>query len=312
MNEVCFIQAVCQKRLLSNRGCPDYYYSEMEIQSLRIIQALVADPNLTRAAERLHLTQSALSKRVHSIEQELGALLFERRGPRGLKPLPQAHELAQLAEKILMAWETGVRRIQNVASEPEHFVLIGPPLFLREVVLPWWIQTQDTYPTLTLEARTTNLSKVSLETIQAGADAGILEHKEELADYVCKPIYTEKWGIVRHPDSRSADLRKYKWGAITGQDNPVETWLVRRQKMPPPSYRIYWQDLTGLAVWVSETPGAASVLPWHSVAWLAKRNKIAFEPLGTDAMTTLYLAYQKSSPHKRFLRALTQLSPPEP
>ncbi|MGK5087507.1 LysR family transcriptional regulator, partial [Bdellovibrionota bacterium FG-2] len=73
----------------------------MDINNLRTIQLLVADPNLSRTAERLHMTQSALSKRVHAIESELGCELFERRGPRGLKPLQQAFELVGIAEKIL-------------------------------------------------------------------------------------------------------------------------------------------------------------------------------------------------------------------
>jgi len=280
----------------------------MEINSLRIIQALVADPNLTRAADRLRLTQSALSKRVHSIEEELGTLLFERRGPRGLKPLPQAVEFAKLADKVLNTWDTGVRRIQDVSGEPEHFVLIGPQLFLREKVLPWWNQVAEEFPQLLLEVRVSALAKVSLDTIHAGADAGILEHREELSDFICKPIYTERWGIVRHPSTQHSDLRKYKWGTVATHENPVDHWLVRRQKMPPPAYRMYWQDLTALGVWVSETPGAASVLPWHAVAWLVKRNKLVFEPLGSDSTTTLYLAYQKTSTHRRFLRALANLS----
>ncbi len=269
---------------------------------------LVADPNLTRAAERLKLTQSALSKRVASIENELGTLLFERRGPRGLRALPQAVEFARLADRVVNTWDAGVRRIQSVAEEPEHFVLVGPELFLREVVLPWWIRAQDLFSGLTLETRVVNsLARVSLETIQAGADAGILEHREELSDYVCKPLYTEKWGIVKHPSLQEKDLRKLKWGTISSNDNPVDMWLVQRQKMPPPAYHLYWQDLTSLALWVAETPGAASVVPWHAVAWLVKKGRLQFEALGSDATTSLYLAYQRGTPHKRMIQALTKM-----
>ena len=279
----------------------------MEISSLRVIQILAHDPNLTRAAERLHLSQSALSKRVHSIEEELGVELFERRGPRGLKPFPQAIELASLADRVLTTWDTGVRRIQTLTAEPAHFVLVGPQLFLREVVMPWWQIVADQFEGLTLEVRVSSLARVSLETVEAGADAGILEHREELGDYVCKPIYTEKWGIVRHPSTIGGDLRKTLWGTVSTQDNPVDTWLVKTQKMPPPIYRMYWQDLTALAMWVAQTPGSATVLPWHAVAWLERKKLVVFDPLGTDATTHLYLAFQKNSPHKRLLKALSAL-----
>lgn len=279
----------------------------MELDYLRVIKELVADPNLTRAAERLHVTQSALSKRVQMIERELNVQLFERRGPRGLRAMPQAMELALLADRVLTAWNTGVKRIQDVAEEPEHFVLVGPEVFLREMVLPWWKTVDKEFPKLQLEVKVSSLSRASIETVQAGADAGILEHKEELADYVCRPIFNIKWGIVRHPSTQHEDLRKYIWGGYAIGDNPVETWLVRRQKMPPPTYRVHWQDLTALALWVSETPGAASVLPWHCIAWLAKRKKVEFEPVSADSTTTLYLAYQKSNPHKRLLKQLAQI-----
>jgi DNA-binding transcriptional LysR family regulator len=276
----------------------------MEIEHLKLLHLLVSDPNLSRAADRLHLTQSALSKRVHAIEAEVGCTLFERRGPRGLRPLPEAMELARLGERIGLAWDTGIQRIRQAAEEPRHFVLVGPQLFLREIVLPWWHRAGARFPELQLEVQVSPLERVSLETIQAGADAGILEHREELSDFVCKPLYTERWGVVRHPSTRAGELRSYLWGTHSARNNPVDAWLVRRGKMPPPQYRIHWADLTAVAVWVSETPGAASVLPWHAVAWLAKRDKVVFEPLGPEATTRLYLAYPKKNPHKRLLKAL--------
>ena len=276
----------------------------MEIEHLKILRAVVSDPNLSRAAERLHLTQSALSKRIHAIEEEVGVPLFERRGPKGLQPLPQALELAALGEKIATAWETGVKRVKRTAVEPEHFVLVGPQLFLREIVLPWWNRTAQQFPGLQLEVQVSPLARVSLETLEIHADAGILEHREELSDFVCKPIYTERWGIVRNPSRESKDLNEYHWGTYSPRNNPVDTWLVQRQRLAPPTYHFYWQDLTAVAIWVAETPGAASVLPWHVVVWLVKRNRLVFEPLGADATTRLYLAYPKDNPHRRLLKAL--------
>jgi len=280
----------------------------MDIENLRIVRALIVDSNLSRAAERLHLTQSALSKRVQAIEEELGCQLFERRGPKGLLPLPQAMELAQLSDRLVNAWDTGVKRIRRTAEEPSHFVLVGPPLFLREIVLPWWKKVAHEFPETQLEVQVSSLGRVSLEAIHAGADAGILEHQEELADWVCKPIYTERWGIVRNVGLTHEDMNKYHWGTYSTRHNPVDIWLVQRQRISPPTYHFYWQDMTAIAIWIADTPNAASVLPWHSVAWLAKRNRVSFEPLGPDSSTKLFLAYKKDNPHKRMLKSLSQVS----
>jgi LysR family transcriptional regulator, transcriptional activator of nhaA len=47
---------------------------------LRYFRAVAHDGNLTRTAERLNLTQSALSVQIRKLEEQLGHALFDRRG----------------------------------------------------------------------------------------------------------------------------------------------------------------------------------------------------------------------------------------
>ena len=61
--------------------------------------------NLRRAAEKVGLTQPAMSKSLARLESDLGALLFLRRN-RGLVPTEAAHELYACGSRI----ETDVRR----------------------------------------------------------------------------------------------------------------------------------------------------------------------------------------------------------
>jgi LysR family transcriptional regulator, transcription activator of glutamate synthase operon len=50
----------------------------MELRQLRYVEAVARHRHFTRAAEELHLAQSALSHQVRRLEAELGAELFER------------------------------------------------------------------------------------------------------------------------------------------------------------------------------------------------------------------------------------------
>ena len=54
--------------------------SELNYHHLRYFRAVAHDGNLTRAAERLNLSQSALSVQIRKLEARLGQDLFERRG----------------------------------------------------------------------------------------------------------------------------------------------------------------------------------------------------------------------------------------
>lgn len=50
----------------------------MEIRHLRLVQAIVQTGGITRATERLHLTQSALSHQLKEAEYQLGTKIFHR------------------------------------------------------------------------------------------------------------------------------------------------------------------------------------------------------------------------------------------
>ena len=74
----------------------------MEIYRLKSFLAIMREGNLTRAAERLHLSQSALSSQLRQLEEELGLTLF-RRIPRGMELTEAARELVPLVEAVLAA-----------------------------------------------------------------------------------------------------------------------------------------------------------------------------------------------------------------
>ena len=63
----------------------------MNLRQLAHLTALAEHGSFSRAAERLHLTQSALSRSLQSLEEELGARLIDRAGKRStLTPLGEA------------------------------------------------------------------------------------------------------------------------------------------------------------------------------------------------------------------------------
>jgi LysR family glycine cleavage system transcriptional activator len=64
------------------------------LNALQVFVTAARAQNMTRAAERLHLTVSALSHQVRLLERRLGRTLFVR-GPRGLKTTPDGTLLLQ-------------------------------------------------------------------------------------------------------------------------------------------------------------------------------------------------------------------------
>lgn len=89
----------------------------METDLLRTFVFVSEELNFTRAAERLHLSQPSLSRRIRDLEQILGGRLFDR-GPRkveitpfGTRQLPRAIAvLAQVDDFIDQARNGGPAR----------------------------------------------------------------------------------------------------------------------------------------------------------------------------------------------------------
>ncbi|MGL4239105.1 LysR family transcriptional regulator [Tabrizicola sp.] len=54
--------------------------ADLNYHHLHLFRAVAHDGNLTRTAERLNLSQSAISVQIRKLEERLGHLLFERRG----------------------------------------------------------------------------------------------------------------------------------------------------------------------------------------------------------------------------------------
>ncbi|QFU09036.1 HTH-type transcriptional regulator BenM [Rhodobacteraceae bacterium THAF1] len=72
----------------------------IEFRHLRTIKAIHDEGGLARAADRLHITQSALSHQVKNLEDQAGVELFVRRS-KPLKLSAAGHRLLKAAERIL-------------------------------------------------------------------------------------------------------------------------------------------------------------------------------------------------------------------
>jgi DNA-binding transcriptional LysR family regulator len=78
----------------------------MELRQLEYFVAVAEEANFTRAAERVHISQSGVSAQVRTLEAELGAELFDRSGriarltPAGVAVLPLAREALEAASAI--------------------------------------------------------------------------------------------------------------------------------------------------------------------------------------------------------------------
>lgn len=110
---------------------------------------VVETMSVTRSAERLNLTQSAVSHHIARLELHVGVPLFERSG-RAMRPTAEAARLAERVTRSLRDLSVALDEAGNAAAEPVVRVAVAP-----EVLAHWLAPRLEVfradYPAIRLE-----------------------------------------------------------------------------------------------------------------------------------------------------------------
>jgi LysR family hca operon transcriptional activator len=96
----------------------------MDLRHLRYFITVAEELNVTRAAKRLHISQPSLSLRVHKLEQEVGASLFDRIG-RNIRLTQAGRLFLGEARKVIADADRGVALARRAASGETGQLTIG-------------------------------------------------------------------------------------------------------------------------------------------------------------------------------------------
>ena len=93
-------------------------------RDLRYFVAVAEDLHFTRAAERLFISQPALSKQIRMLERQLGAPLFDR-GRDGVRLTPVGEALLPHARAVLAAWDRGRTEAEQAKRRQQATLVAG-------------------------------------------------------------------------------------------------------------------------------------------------------------------------------------------
>jgi len=144
------------------------------LDALESFIAVAAEGHFTRAAERMHLAQPALTKRIQQLERQLGARLFQR-DRRGVRLTPEGAVLLPRARRVLEARGQLLETARQVTSGELGEVRVGFTPSALSSVLPAIVQAfRRRHPRIScalVEASTAD----QLDALARGAlDVGIL------------------------------------------------------------------------------------------------------------------------------------------
>lgn len=125
----------------------------MNLKQLGFAVALAEEGNFTRAAERCHVVQSALSHQIAALEQELGTPLFERL-PRQVRATAAGEALLVHARQVLVSLRHLRADVAAVSGEVRGLLAIGQISSLTDIdVVAMLAAFQQAHPQVEFQLR---------------------------------------------------------------------------------------------------------------------------------------------------------------
>jgi DNA-binding transcriptional LysR family regulator len=107
----------------------------MDVRQLEMFRAVADAGSFTAAAQRLHVSQSAISRQLKLLEEELGTLLLERTG-RGVNVTPEGHILLATANRIWRDMQEVVAQIADTQKLQRGMISLGGGMTVCLHILP--------------------------------------------------------------------------------------------------------------------------------------------------------------------------------
>ena len=133
----------------------------LRLRDLHVLLTVVQCGSMAKAAQRLAISQPAISKAIADLESTLHVRLLDR-GPRGVEPTPYGSTLVRRGLAVFDELRQGVGEIEFAADPSVGEVRIGCPESVAATLLPMVIERLcDQYPKLVLHVA--QLNPITLE-----------------------------------------------------------------------------------------------------------------------------------------------------
>lgn len=225
------------------------HLQDMDWDKLKVFHAAAEAGSFTHAGEQLGLSQSAVSRQVSALEQELSAPLFHRHA-RGLILTEQGDLLFRTAHEVLMKLEAVRAKLSDSRSKPngELRVNTSPGLGINWLT-PRLGEFLDLYPDIRVTLITTD---EELDLAMREADVAIRLRQPTQPDLIqrklfevhfhayASPEYLKRFGTPRQPEDLDTHrllvlggqtptyLRNVRWLLEAGRNGrePRTPWLT--------------------------------------------------------------------------------------
>ncbi len=288
----------------------------LELRHLRSLQAIEQEGSLARAAEQLHLTQSALSHQIKSLENYYQTPLYLR----STKPLtltPVGLKLLALAQQVLPEVDTIDRQLRSYAQGERGRLYIAIECHACfEWLIPVLDQYRQAWPEVEIDIRL-GLNFEPIAALQKGeVDLVISSDPQPHQNLHFEPLFDYE-GLLALAHDHPLTAKAYIVPADLAEQTLV-TYPVERKRLDVFSRflqpagvepaRLRQAELTAIILLLVTTLKGVAVLPDWVLRESMRHNRFTTRPLGKTGMHgTLHAAVRRNEADAAFIQGFIAL-----
>lgn len=225
----------------------------MDIRDITYFLEIAEHENISKAAERLHISQPPLSRQLKKLEEELGVELFTRDNGR-LRLTDAGYFFKQRAQEVLSLVEKTKSQLDEKYNGVSGKIRIGTIETLSADKLPKWIaEFHEIYPDITYQIVNNNSDEIIRMVDRGLLDIGIVR----------EPVNSQYYERIR--------LQEDSWIAYISNRNPlsqknrttieIELSDLKDEKLILPMRGIHEKQINTWFDMIGEKP---KVICWYS------------------------------------------------
>ena len=189
----------------------------MQIESLKVFCDLTETESFTKAAQINHVTQSAVSQQISSLERQFRSLLIER-SKKKFRLTREGQVLYEYSKQIIQTYDALHSRLQEIKDIISGTIRVATIYSIGLHDLPPYIKRfLKSYPTVHVHVEYRRANQVYEDVLGNVVDLGLVAFPSKDTKLEIVPLRRDNMVLICHPQHPLSKCKTAKLSAITGQ-----------------------------------------------------------------------------------------------
>ncbi|MGO4834302.1 LysR family transcriptional regulator [Rhizobiaceae sp. 2RAB30] len=198
----------------------------MDVDRIRTFLEIVHSGSFLKASEHLNVTQTTVSARIRTLEEELGRQLFVR-NRNGAQLTPSGREFERYAQSFVQVWERARHQLAIPSGRTSMIALGGELSLWNPLLLDWLVWMRTAEPKIAIHAHV-GVPDQLLEQLRTGVlDIAVLYAPKLLPGFKVELLLEEQLVLVRRRAPGSIDTADdyiyVDWGPLFAAQHDAQS-----------------------------------------------------------------------------------------